>query len=182
MPDSHVPMPGETYLLPEEMPAAAATIQEGICYCIMSNPPTLTLHWQCSSPQGPTRVFRLYLSLYMLMYKKQTWRQSSFILKRRCGMALQRRFCVYVLPILEHCSTSFLHKAEMPENHVQVPGETCLLPGEMPPVSVGCFREATHNWQASQHRRQESNAILDLCIYVYVYIYICVVRPMLKLA
>ena len=72
MPDSHVPMPGETYLLPEEMPAAAATIQEGICYCIMSNPPTLTLHWQCSSPQGPTRVFRLYLSLYMLMYKKQT--------------------------------------------------------------------------------------------------------------
>ena len=68
-------------------------------------------------------------------------------------MALQRHFCVYVLPILEHCSTSFLpiletvrvHKAEMPENHVQVPGETCLLPGEMPPVSVGCFREATHN-------------------------------------
>jgi hypothetical protein len=35
MPENHVQMPGETCVLPREMPAAAATIQEGICFLNM---------------------------------------------------------------------------------------------------------------------------------------------------
>ena len=61
MPGNHIQMPGETCLLPEEMPAAAATIQEGTC-CIVYNPPALTLHCQCS-PRRASQEFSISLSV-----------------------------------------------------------------------------------------------------------------------
>ena len=74
MPDSHVPMPGETYLLPEEMPAAAATIQEGICFLNMCV--VLCLIYQRShyivsvAPRRAPQEFSISLSLYVTLSNK----------------------------------------------------------------------------------------------------------------
>ena len=98
MPENHVQMPGETCLLPEEMPAAAATIQEGTCFinmCVVLCIIHQRSHYIVSvAPAGPHKSFPS-LSLHdsltqMLMYKKQAWKQSCFIFFKKVRDGLQR--------------------------------------------------------------------------------------------
>ena len=69
MPENHVQMPVETCLLPEEMPAAAATIREGICFLNMCAVLCL-IHQRSHYIVGvaPRRTPQeLYISLSLLM-------------------------------------------------------------------------------------------------------------------